>query len=147
MSLWILDTNVINALHGYDPNVVKKLANVDLSDVATTIITAEELIGGWFNEINKANKSDKLSNLIYSYQGFSATLAYLKEVRVVEFDQKAYEIYLQLRQQVRMKRTGDMRIAAIALSVDGIVVTRNQKDFSKVPNLKIEDWTLEYPTT
>ena len=146
MSLWILDTNVINALHGYDPNVVKKLANVDLSDVATTIITAEELIGGWFNEINKANKSDKLSNLIYSYQGFSATLAYLKEVRVVAFDQKAYEIYLQLRQQVRMKRTGDMRIAAIALSVDGIVVTRNQKDFSKVPNLKIEDWTIEYLT-
>jgi len=142
MSLWILDTNVINALHGYDPNVVDKLAKVDLSDVATTIITAEELIGGWFNEIGKANKSDKLSNLIYSYKGFSATLTYLKEIRVLEFDQKAYEIYLQLRQQIKMKRTGDIRIAAIALSVNGIVVTRNHKDFTKVPNLQIEDWTV-----
>jgi tRNA(fMet)-specific endonuclease VapC len=41
-----------------------------------------------------------------------------------------------------MKRTGDIRIAAIALSVNGIVVTRNHKDFAKVPNLKIEDWTI-----
>jgi predicted nucleic acid-binding protein len=81
MSLWILDSHVINQLHGYSPNIEKKLMS------------------------------------------------------------------LQLRQQVRMNRTGDMRIAAIALSVDGIVVTRNQKDFEKVPNLKIEDWTLKYPTT
>ncbi len=143
MSLWILDTNVINQLHGYAPNVEKKLTGIKPKDVAITIITAEELISGWFNKISKANNQNELGNLIYSYKGFSATLAYLKEVRVLEFDQKAYEIYLQLRQQVKMKRTGDMRIAAIALSIDGIVVTRNQKDFEKVPNLKIEDWTLE----
>ena len=144
MSLWILDTNIINQLHGYSPNIEKKLASITPSDhVAITIITAEELISGWFNEISKANKSDQLNNLIYSYKGFSATLSYLKEVRILEFDQKAYEIYLQLRRQVKMKRTGDIRIAAIALSVDGIIVTRNQKDFEKVPNLKIEDWTLE----
>jgi tRNA(fMet)-specific endonuclease VapC len=142
VTLWILDTNVINQLHGYAPNIEKKLAGVNPSDVAITIITAEELISGWFNEINKANNQNKLSNLIHSYRGLSTTLAYLKEVRVLEFDQKAYEIYLQLRQQVKMKRTGDIRIAAIALSVNGIVVTRNHKDFAKVPNLKIEDWTV-----
>jgi tRNA(fMet)-specific endonuclease VapC len=36
----------------------------------------------------------------------------------------------------------DMRIAAISLSVDGIIITRNQKDFSQVLGIKIEDWTL-----
>ena len=35
-----------------------------------------------------------------------------------------------------------MRIAAICLSVGGTIITRNQKDFTQVPNLKIEDWTL-----
>jgi hypothetical protein len=35
----------------------------------------------------------------------------------------------------------DTRIAAIALANEGILVTRNYKDFSLIPNLQIEDWT------
>ncbi|MEH2237908.1 hypothetical protein [Nostoc sp.] len=28
------------------------------------------------------------------------------------------------------------------VSVNGILVTRNRKDFEKVPNLRLEDWTI-----
>jgi len=46
-----------------------------------------------------------------------------------------------LKQKIRIG-TQDLRIAAIALSLNGIVVTRNLKDFEKVPNLKILDWSI-----
>ncbi|WRH67351.1 MAG: hypothetical protein RSE13_02710 [Planktothrix sp. GU0601_MAG3] len=35
----------------------------------------------------------------------------------------------------------DLRIAAIALSVNGVMVTANKRDFSLIPDLVIENWT------
>jgi len=35
----------------------------------------------------------------------------------------------------------DLKIAALALELDATVVTNNIRDFSRVPGLKVEDWS------
>ncbi|MGB6298310.1 MAG: type II toxin-antitoxin system VapC family toxin [Rivularia sp. (in: cyanobacteria)] len=49
-----------------------------------------------------------------------------------------------LRQKIRIG-TQDLRIASIVISNDAILVTRNQFDFSRVPDLQFEDWTVAVP--
>jgi tRNA(fMet)-specific endonuclease VapC len=36
----------------------------------------------------------------------------------------------------------DLRIASIAISRGLVLLTRNARDFSKIPELVIEDWTI-----
>ncbi len=38
-----------------------------------------------------------------------------------------------------------MRIASVALTRNATIVTRNNQDFTSVPSLKIQDWSLEKP--
>ena len=37
-------------------------------------------------------------------------------------------------------RRSDMLIACIALAQDALLVSRNTKDFSKIPGLKLANW-------
>ena len=66
---------------------------------------------------------------------------YFQTVQVLDFDEAAYQSYMQLQQQKIRIGTQDMRIAAITLSIRGKLVTRNARDFSRVPSLVFEDWT------
>ena len=62
----------------------------------------------------------------------------------MNFDRDAEICYDNLRQNNRnlaKKRLDkDLRIASIALTQNAIVVTRNYKDFSQVPNLQLDNW-------
>lgn len=57
------------------------------------------------------------------------------------FDDTAASIFEQLRARKIRIGTNDLAIAAITLSVSGILVTRNTVDFQRVPNLPLEDWS------
>ncbi|MEH2203003.1 MAG: type II toxin-antitoxin system VapC family toxin [Nostoc sp.] len=63
-------------------------------------------------------------------------------MRSLGFDEYAINCYEDLiRQRIRIG-TQDLQIAAITLSMNSILVTRNRKYFEKVPNLHLEDWTI-----
>ncbi len=80
--------------------------------------------------------------MILAYANLEATLEFFRNVKTLGIDQNVIHIYEDLiRQRIRIG-TQDLRIAAIVLSANGILVTRNHRDFEKVPNLRLEDWTI-----
>jgi tRNA(fMet)-specific endonuclease VapC len=139
MSLWILDTDHISLWQTNHPVIPQKLAQIDPQDFAVTIVTLEEQMRGRLSEINSA-RSD--AAVVAGYRHLQATEQFFGALNVLPFSDKAQELFQRLRKQRVRIGTRDLRIAAIALSVGGIIVTRNQRDFRQVPGLQLEDWTV-----
>ena len=143
MSLLILDTDHASLFLKGNTLVCDRIFQTEPDNLAISIITAEEICQGWLSEINKYSQASQSSRLLLAYSEFEKALDFFQTIQRVSFDTNAYNQFEILRQQFRRLGTRDLRIAAIALSVNATVITRNAKDFGQIPNLSIEDWTTE----
>lgn len=138
MRLYVLDTDHVSLLQKDHPQIVPHISTVGARSLAVTVITVEEQLRGWFKVIRRHSSGSKL---IWAYAGLRGAVEYFNTVRLLDFDQAAEARYGELRRQKIRIGTQDLRIAAIVLSVNAILVTRNRRDFAKVPGLVFEDWT------
>lgn len=142
-SIWVLDSDHLSLLQREYPIVKQRINQINYANIAMTVVTLEEQMKGWLNLINKYNEQSSQSDkLMMAYKGLRDSVEYFNKVNLLDFDQSAYNCYKELINQRIRIGTRDLRIAAITLSIKGILVTRNMKDFAKVPNLQIEDWTI-----
>ncbi|KAF3884231.1 MULTISPECIES: type II toxin-antitoxin system VapC family toxin [Nostocales] len=138
MSIWILDTDCVSLFQRGNLEIVRRLNSVESNEIAITIITVEEQMRGRFQVIRRAASNELAS----AYQKLQVTFDSLKSFNVLSFTTEAQEIYTDLIHQKLKVGRQDLRIAAIALSMNKILVTRNNQDFSQVSNLFLENWTL-----
>lgn len=72
---------------------------------------------------------------------------FLNQFVSLPFDDKAAKIFGKIRAHLAHLGTPigpyDLQIAAIALAHNVTLVTHNTREFSRVPNLRIEDWESE----
>ena len=62
------------------------------------------------------------------------------EWTVLPWDENAAMTFMQLSQHRSGVGTMDLKIASITLANDATLLSRNLRDFQRVPNLKVEDW-------
>ncbi len=116
-----------------------RLRTVPLDDVATTIISYEEQTRGWLARIAQVSTAEQQ---IFRYGELLRQLRNYCDIAIVPYDAKAAQIYEDLRRQRIRIGTQDLKIAAITLANDALLLTRNTQHFAKVPNLKHEDWSV-----
>lgn len=88
------------------------------------------------------NRARTTQGVIDGYRMYRKILVDYCAAQVLPFDQAAATEFDGLRTQRVRIGTMDLRIAAIALSRNLTVLTRNLRDFSQVPGLRSEDWTV-----
>ena len=142
MNLRLLDTDHMSILRRGGLNarrVEMRLIAVPEEEVVTCIVVYEEQMRGWMAEIARMQTG---MQFVSPYDSLAITLSIYCSMTVLAFDERAAEQFYDLKSQRIRIGTQDLKIAAIALANDATVLTRNLQDFSKVPNLKFEDWSI-----
>jgi tRNA(fMet)-specific endonuclease VapC len=135
----LLDTNTLTALHKGEPRVIDRLKHLDDPDIATTLITKIELMRGRMDFLLKATDGQAL---LRAQSWLFQTETLLGEIDILPFDPMAIEQFERLIAERSFRKMGraDLQIASIALARRATLVTRNIKDFRRVPSLKTVNW-------
>jgi tRNA(fMet)-specific endonuclease VapC len=129
---FMFDTNICIYIIKQKPsNVIERFQQMEISQICISSITLSELFYG-------ASKSSRPEQNQIALSQFVAPL------EILSYDDDAARFYGSLRAHLERQGTPigslDMLIAAHALSVACTLVTNNEKEFNRVPDLKIDNW-------
>lgn len=134
---YLLDTNIVSAMIK-NPlgDVYKQVRRVGVSRVGISIISVGELRFGIARK-SSARLRSTLEEI-------------LESIGVLPFAEPAEQTYGELRAALERAGTpigpNDLWIAAHALASNATLVTDNEREFGRVPGLKVENW-LRAPAT
>jgi tRNA(fMet)-specific endonuclease VapC len=134
LTTFLLDSNAcIGYLRDQKSLVAQRIHATPFADLSLcSVVVAELLFGAYASARPQAN--------LAKVRTFGAQFLSL------QFDDAAADLYGQIRfaleSQGQPIGPNDMMIAAIARVHDLTLVTHNTGEFSRVPGLKIVDWTL-----
>jgi tRNA(fMet)-specific endonuclease VapC len=131
---YLLDTNVcVFVIRRKSTAIVTRLEQHAAEEIGISAVTLAELRYG-------ADKSERPA------QNHAALDAFLVPLMTVEFDADAADFYGKVRAELERRGTPigplDTMIAAHAICLGIPLVTNNTAEFSRVPGLQLEDWTL-----
>ena len=130
---YLLDTNIcIYIIKKRPASVLKKFESLSLGDVAISSITLAELYYGIMKSSNPRKNQEALDK-------------FLIPLEILDFDYAATIKYGKIRADLEKKGTPigplDTLIASHAKSLNLTLVTNNEKEFERIPDLKIENWS------
>ncbi len=136
---YMLDTNIcIYIIKNNPKSIAEKFALLDIGQVCISSITLSELMYG-------VEKSQHIKKNKTALEKFTLLLD------VMAFDDSAANHYGNIRAYLEKKGTVigplDLMIAAHARSLSYKLVTNNEKEFLRVPQLKIENWVADVNIT
>ena len=133
MPRYMLDTDTCSYIMRRSHHaVLQRLSKVPVSDVCISVFTKSELLYGV--EVSPKRRQDE-----------AALAAFLRYVEVLDFPDQASSHYAKIRADLKargaMIGANDLLIAAHARSLGLMLITNNTREFRRVRDLSIGNWT------
>lgn len=130
----LLDTNICIYIIKQQPaTVIKHFLEYQVGDIGISSITLSELRYGVAKSTHREKNAKALDEFIIPLE-------------VVSFDEDAAHAYGDIRATLEKSGTPigamDMLIAAHAVSLGIPLVTNNTREFARIPDINIIDWTV-----
>ncbi len=139
--MYILDTDHLSLMqrNGLEGQRIRtRLSVLAVDQVATTVISYEEQVKGRLLVLSQAKTAEKVTS---AYRGLQQLAVDYRSITLLAFDHAAFDMARQLRRQYPRLGAMDLKIAAIVLSQDSILLSRNRSDFGQIAGLRLEDWS------
>jgi tRNA(fMet)-specific endonuclease VapC len=140
--IYLLDTDHVSALQSVTAagrTLRERLRSVPADDYGTTVVTYEEQCRGWLDRIHRAQNPVAR---VAAYADLRDNLKFFSGMAVWEYDAAADALFEQFVSARVRVGTKDLRIGCIALANAATLLTRNTRDFSRIPGLMSADWTV-----
>ncbi len=138
MPLYVLDTDILSLLREGHAEVCRRVGLQPIGEVVTTAITVEEHLTGWYSLLRSVKRPDRLE---LAYDSLIRATLFFSRLPIRNFTLAAMARFESLRKLKLNVGKNDLPIAAIALEAGAVVVTRNVRDFGRIPALVVEDWS------
>jgi tRNA(fMet)-specific endonuclease VapC len=106
-------------------------------EVGVTVITIEEQMRGWLASIAKERFAHRQ---VTPYRELASLFDFFAEYPIALFDDAAASQFDTLRAVKIRLGSMDLKIAAIALVNQALLLSANRTDFEQVPGLRVENW-------
>jgi tRNA(fMet)-specific endonuclease VapC len=135
----VLDTNHYNELASDSLPGRRAQRRIEASggDLFISIIAVQEIMQGWLALINRRMSG---RDQVHAYARFQHSIETVNKLTILPFDDAAAGLFEDLRSHLTTAGTMDLKMAAICLTHDAVLLTRNLADFSTVPGLRAENW-------
>jgi tRNA(fMet)-specific endonuclease VapC len=105
--------------------------------LAVPVICVEEQCKGWLAKIHHARGAHRQ---IPGYQRLIELFQFFREWEITAFDSAAADVFDRFQAQKIRIGSQDLKIAAIAVVNDALLLSANLRDFRQVPDLRVENW-------
>ena len=141
MALRVLDTDHLSLFQRASLALLPHVQAAPATPIAISVVSVEEMLQGRLAQVVRRAATGE--DRVRGYVWLDKTLTFFRAFRVLPFDAQAERRYADLA--ARRLRIGaqELKIAAIALSQGAVLVTRNRRDFGRIAELALEDWTVE----